>query len=184
MTTNNLPTNDCQPTGSGEHAEGLAAQWHDTLHDATRHHSKLFVLAFRMALPPGLSVPPSGPPIEELLDILSERLREKRLDPVHMCIEQQADGAVPVRHVVILTLDGQRTQSAAGHLRLADTIWSQLLGVIPTGELVLPCLCEDGSAGRQIRRDRPNLEEQIVACYRWGCRLIGSHINQKPGVSL
>ena len=173
MTTHDSPTDE------------LAAQWHRLLHQAAANKSKLFVLAFHLIFPPGLAVPPEGQPVPEFLDALSERLREKRLDPVCMCIEQQADGAGPIRHVVIVTLDGQRTQSATGHLAMADTIWSRLLGMPPTGELVLPCLCEDGSAGRQIRRDHPDWDGQIERCFRWGSSLIETHTtNQTPGVSL
>jgi hypothetical protein len=171
-----MPTHDSP-------ADELPAQWHSTLHDAARRHSRLFVLAFRMALPPGLSVPPNGPPVPEFLDALSEALGEKRLDPVYFAVREHGDTNQPPAYLVFVLLDGQRTQSATGHLAMTDTIWSRLLGMPPTGELVLPCPHTDGRAGCQIRRDRPDWDGQIERCFRWGSSLIHSHLNPTPGVS-
>lgn len=149
----------------------LADRWHLLLGDAVDHHSKVLAVAFRLETP-GWPAPSAGcQPIQAFLAKFTRRLADRHLDPRLIWV-RVGDVAARPAYLVLVLLDGHRTQSASGHLATAQAIWDQLVGRSDGQALVVPCSPADGWNGLMIRKDHPDWETALADCSRWAGRLL------------
>jgi hypothetical protein len=154
---------------SSEHAgdmSALATRWRTTLHASAARRSKLFALAFRLAAPPGTLL--GAGPLRLFLDAFHASLAARNLDPVLLA----APGRGASGCLVLVLLNGQRTQSAHGHIAAARGLWSRMPRTAVANVSVVPCLYPDGSTGAKIRRDAVSWGTDLAECLDWGCRLL------------
>jgi hypothetical protein len=137
------------------------------LTQAITKHSKLFVFAFLLALPPNMQAGTDlGSAASSFADPFSRHLQSKRLDPLVLC---RPTGIHQLTCFAIV--DGHKTRSAAGHLAAATALWASVLGLPYAHGLLMPCVHADGQAGLMIRKDRPEWEHHLAYAQRWAGNL-------------
>ena len=161
----------------------LFAQWQNVLCDYAERHSKILAMAFSLVHPAATAPAFAEQPLQAFLGGFLDHVQGKRLDPAHLAVTSTGGTDQRLSHLVLVLLDGHRTQSGIGHLRQARAIWADTLGLPNAEGLVHPCLSPDGDNGMKLRRDRPDWAGQLDRCSRWGSSLIASHTNPTPGVS-
>ena len=162
----------------------LPAQWQNMPCDYAGRHSKILAMAFRIVHPVATAPAFAEARLRTFLGTFLDHLHGKHLDPAYLTATSKGNAVQLASHLVMVLLDGHRTQSGIGHLRQAKATWADTLGLPNTDELVFPCLSPDGDNGMKLRRDRPDWDGQIERCFRWGSSLIVSHLNPTPGVPL
>jgi hypothetical protein len=140
-----------------------------SLDEAVAKHSKLFVFALLLSLPPGIHASPGNDhAIQRFADTLAAHLHGKRLDP---SITHSRTG--PNQFAVAVLANGHKTQSVSGHLAVATGIWARVLGIQYAHGLVVPCPQADGRTGVMIRKDQPGWEGDLAYCRDWLARVLG-----------
>lgn len=169
-----LPSLPVPPQRS--HGDGLNRslldQWRLLLREAVSRHSKVFVFAFRLAYPPGRVADPDSGPLRAFAEPFLGDLRQRQLDPRLLLAQERHLPGQPGGYLAIALLDGHRTQSAAGHLALADSLWRRVLGLPEAQGLVVPCPYCAGQNGAKLRKDFPDWEARFAECEEWGRRLV------------
>ena len=174
------------------HVEAIANRVHEIFDWMLARHSKIYFYRFDLRFPTGRKYPNDNERLMDFIEDYAYALRSRDLDAAYLWAREQTSLAVPQHYHFVLLLNGHRTQSVQGHLRLAADVWARTLGLpspdnlqyddsevdSPYAELTSSdglvdfCLRRGRlfpyENGIMIRKDRPDWREVLAYCIEWG----------------
>ena len=137
-------------------------------------HSKTLFFRFDLRYPDGMKAPQDNIHFRHCISGYCKNLSRKGLAPRYIAVREQKTPKQNPHYHVAMMLDGQKTRNPHEHLKTADRLWANELGIKtdnPTA-LGLVCHCDkdkDGNRvmnGMLIDRTKDNYEDVRAACIR------------------
>jgi hypothetical protein len=183
------------PNDEPIHVETIANRLHEIFDWMLSRHSKVYFFRFDLRFPAGGQFPTDNTHLMRFIENYSYLLRSRGLDPKYAWVREQTSLTTQQHYHLVVLLNGHRTQSVRGHLRLAADVWARTLGLpspydlqyddsevaSPYAELIASAGLVDFCLrrGRQfahengimIRKDRPDWRQVLAYSIDWGLYL-------------
>lgn len=95
---------------------------------AEQNKSKTFFFRFDLHFPLGMQVPPDNEHFKHFISAYQKNLSRQGLSPQYIAVREQRRSENPHYHIISL-LDGQKTRNCYGHLKTAERLWANELGI-------------------------------------------------------
>ncbi len=147
--------------------------------------SKVFFFRFDLHFPQGMQAPEDNDHFKHFISAYQKNLSRKGLSPQYVAVREQRRSENPHYHVISL-LDGQKTRNCYGHLKTAERLWANELGIETDdpGSLGIVNHCEkDKKTGERMKNgtmldmNRDDYEYVIEASIKRASYL--AKVNQK-----
>ena len=137
-------------------------------------HCKVLFIRFDVRFPQNYFPPSDNSIFQRFFENFIRHLQRDNLDPHYLWVREQSWEKHQHYHIVLL-LDGNKTQSIYGHLKLAESLWSRALGLSDAAGLICYCTeSRDGTTqtnGLMLKRDDPGFQNTFSTCVEWGSYL-------------
>ncbi len=131
--------------------------------------SKILYMRLDVRFPLGMTIPESNEHFSRFNANFMKELNRKGLKPQYIAVREQSREKHQHYHE-ILFLDGQKTQSIHNHIRTAERIWRNELGLEDGNGLINDCTIsrsgERQENGVMLRKDDPDYKQKKLDCFR------------------
>ena len=151
---------------------------------AEASNSKTFFFRFDLHFPHDMQIPSDNSHFKHFISAYIKNLARKNLEPQYFAVREQRQSQAQHYHLGVL-LDGQMTRNPYEHLKTADRLWANELGIKTDNPAALGLVnhCDkdkDGNPmknGMMIDATKDNYEYIRDSCFRRASYL--AKVNQK-----
>ena len=135
--------------------------------------SKTLFFRYDLHFPLNMQVPPDNEHFKHFISAFTKNLARKGLEPQYFAVREQRQSEHQHYHVGVL-LDGQKTRSPYEHLKTADRLWANELGIETDTPAALGLVnhCDKDKTGERmingmmIDATKDNYEYVRDSCFR------------------